>query len=53
MSILTTQEDNSIVISKAQPNVQSRILKISQPFASINFTITSGAVSNIDGIVEL
>jgi len=53
MLILTIQEDNSMVISNAQPNVQSKILNISQPFASINFNITSGAVSNIDGIVEL
>jgi len=42
-----------MVISNAQPNVQSRILKISQPFASINFNINSGAVSNIWGSVEL
>jgi len=53
MLILTIQEDNSIVISNAQPNVQSRILNIWQPFASIKVNITSGAVWNIDGIVEL
>ncbi len=53
MLILTIQEDNSIVISNAHPKVQSSILNIWQPLASINVNNISGAVSNIDGIVEL
>jgi hypothetical protein len=44
MLILTTQEDNSMVISKAQPYVQSKILNIWQPLSSINVNIISGAV---------
>lgn len=53
MLILTIQEDNSMVISNAQPNVQSRILKTLQLLSSTNNNITSGAVSKIEGIVEL
>jgi hypothetical protein len=51
--ILTTQEANSIVISKAQPKVQSSILKISQSLSSTNNNIISGAVLNIVGITVL
>jgi hypothetical protein len=53
MLILTIQDDNSMVISNAHPKVHSNILNIWQPLESINVSNISGAVSNIDGIVEL
>ena len=41
------------MISNAHPYVHSNILVVSQPSEDTTFTIISGAVSNISGIVEL
>jgi len=53
ISILTTQEANSIVIWNAQPKVQLKILKTSQLLPSTKRSIISGAVENMDGMTEL
>ena len=53
ISILTTQEANSIVIWKVHPKVHCKILKILHPLLSVKVNIISGAVLNIEGIVLL
>jgi hypothetical protein len=53
MVILTIHDTKLIVISNAQPKVQSSILKISQSLSSTNNNIISGAVLNIVGITVL
>jgi hypothetical protein len=53
MSILTTQDANSIVIWKVHPKVHCKILKILHPLLSVKVNIISGAVLNIEGIVLL
>lgn len=53
MLMLTTHEASSIVMLNVHPKVQSKILNISHPFASINFNIISGAVEKIAGITVL
>jgi hypothetical protein len=53
MSILTTQDANSIVIWNEHPKVHCNILNISQLLPSTNFNIISGAVLNISGITVL
>ena len=50
---VTIQDANSMVISNAHPNVQSKIWKTSQPKESVNINMISGAVWNIEGITEL
>ena len=53
MSILTTQDANSMVIWNAQPKVQVSNLMTSQLFASTKRSIISGAVENIAGMTVL
>jgi hypothetical protein len=53
MSILTTQDANSIVIWNEHPKVHCNILNISQLLLSTNFNIISGAVANIAGMIVL
>jgi hypothetical protein len=53
MSILTTQDANSMVIWNAQPKVQVSNLMTSQLFASTKRSIISGAVENIGGMTVL
>lgn len=53
ISILTTQEANSIVIWNVQPNVHCNNLKTLQPLLSVKVNIISGAVLKIEGIVLL
>ena len=53
ISILTTQDANSIVIWNVQPKVHCSNLKILHPLLSVKVNIISGAVLNIEGIVLL